>query len=660
MLAGRATEAGARLGGSRERDAAAGRPRHRDRLRRATATRRALYARRARRGRCRRSTRASACRRSRRWPAACRSWRRRSGALPEVVGDAGAARAARRCPTPGPTALDACARRRSRARAWPRAGLARAARSRWAATARRARCDAYARRHRRARGARADAGRHRRARTGRPADRRRPLPGGAAGRVARPAGATAATSCVLYAHAPPTLVPAGLRGRRARRRRARAARGGSSGTFAARARPRSARRAVRARLHRAARLRRRRSCWPSTTSRSSRTPSGSRAREGLRRRLLTAWSARRAARRADARRRSRPREIVRLHRPSTGARVRVVYLGRARRRSRRRSPRRAPLVLFVGSLFQRRRLDVLIDAFARVAAARPDARLEIVGENRTRAARGLRGAIAARGPRARASAARLGRRRRRSTALYRRGVGVRVPVATTRASASRRSRRWRTAPCRSCSTRRWRARSTATPRWRVADGPTLAADVAAALGRAARRRRGARARTCAAAAGRCWRATAGPTPRAAHARRASRRPPVPEPSLAIVIVSYNVRADLERCLRSLRGAPAAAADDDRRRRQRARPTARSTGCSATWPAVQAVDAGGNLGLRRAPTTSASAPRRASSCCCSTATPWCRRRDRRAGRRRCAPTPAPPPPVRAWSTPTAGPSCRSAR
>ena len=40
-------------------------------------------------------------------------------------------------------------------------------------------------------------------------------------------------------------------------------------------------------------------------------------------------------------------------------------------------------MLFVGSLFQRRRIDVLIDAFARVAAANPDAHLDIVGENRT-------------------------------------------------------------------------------------------------------------------------------------------------------------------------------------------------------------------------------------------------------------------------------------
>lgn len=44
---------------------------------------------------------------------------------------------------------------------------------------------------------------------------------------------------------------------------------------------------------------------------------------------------------------------------------------------------RPQVVLFVGSLFQRRRLDVLIEAFAALAPRHPDARLEIVGENRT-------------------------------------------------------------------------------------------------------------------------------------------------------------------------------------------------------------------------------------------------------------------------------------
>lgn len=73
---------------------------------------------------------------------------------------------------------------------------------------------------------------------------------------------------------------------------------------------------------------------------------------------------------------------------------------------------------------------------------------------------------------------------------------------------------------------------------------------------------------------------------------------MPERSLAIVIVSYNVRADLDRCLRSL----AAATPSD--------PTTitvvdnqSSDGTLGwlreAWPAVQAIDAGGNVGFARA-------------------------------------------------------------
>jgi glycosyltransferase involved in cell wall biosynthesis len=103
------------------------------------------------------------------------------------------------------------------------------------------------------------------------------------------------------------------------------------------------------------------------------------AREGLRRRQITAWAARRAhvvlAPSAFS-----AAEIVRF----TGvpeSRVRVVHLG-VRDVAGPAAPR-GPSVLFVGSLFQRRRIDVLIDAFARVAAGHPDAHLDIVGENRT-------------------------------------------------------------------------------------------------------------------------------------------------------------------------------------------------------------------------------------------------------------------------------------
>ena len=44
---------------------------------------------------------------------------------------------------------------------------------------------------------------------------------------------------------------------------------------------------------------------------------------------------------------------------------------------------RAPLVLFVGSLFNRRHIPELIDGFRRLAARMPEVRLEIVGDNRT-------------------------------------------------------------------------------------------------------------------------------------------------------------------------------------------------------------------------------------------------------------------------------------
>ena len=107
-------------------------------------------------------------------------------------------------------------------------------------------------------------------------------------------------------------------------------------------------------------------------------------REGARRRLLTAWSARRAKRVITDSEFSKG-EIAR----HIGVKdVRVIALGidRSDVRSDDRSNDRAnarPNVLFVGSLFQRRRVDRLIQAFDLVADRVPNARLEIVGENRT-------------------------------------------------------------------------------------------------------------------------------------------------------------------------------------------------------------------------------------------------------------------------------------
>ncbi len=71
-----------------------------------------------------------------------------------------------------------------------------------------------------------------------------------------------------------------------------------------------------------------------------------------------------------------------------------------------------------------------------------------------------------------------------------------------------------------------------------------------------------------------------------------------EPSLAIVIVSYNVRADLDRCLHSLAAqtmpGPATITVVDN---QSTDGTLAWLG--QAWPQVQAIDAGGNLGFARA-------------------------------------------------------------
>ena len=56
-----------------------------------------------------------------------------------------------------------------------------------------------------------------------------------------------------------------------------------------------------------------------------------------------------------------------------------------------------PRVLFVGSIFNRRHVPELVEGFARLARAHPDARLEIVGENRTSPHVDLAGTVRAAG-----------------------------------------------------------------------------------------------------------------------------------------------------------------------------------------------------------------------------------------------------------------------
>ena len=111
-----------------------------------------------------------------------------------------------------------------------------------------------------------------------------------------------------------------------------------------------------------------------------------------RRRLVTTLAARRARTVLTISAFSAREIVERLHLPA--ARVRVVPLAvtlprpaepRATGRPAPAGPglARDPLVLYVGSIFNRRHLPVLISAVARLAPRYPSLRLAIVGENRT-------------------------------------------------------------------------------------------------------------------------------------------------------------------------------------------------------------------------------------------------------------------------------------
>ena len=108
-------------------------------------------------------------------------------------------------------------------------------------------------------------------------------------------------------------------------------------------------------------------------------------REGARRRTMARLSARAAARVVTISQFSK-REIV-AHLGIDGSKIVVAYPGVADLKGPPRSVGRAlsgpPTVLFVGSIFNRRHVPELIDGFARLARAHADARLDIVGENRT-------------------------------------------------------------------------------------------------------------------------------------------------------------------------------------------------------------------------------------------------------------------------------------
>ena len=120
-------------------------------------------------------------------------------------------------------------------------------------------------------------------------------------------------------------------------------------------------------------------------------------REGPRRRWLATRSAA-AARTVVAVSEFSRREIL-THLNLAPKRVRVVHNGVATLTGVERPPAPAatPLILYVGALFTRRRLPVLLAAFERVVREVPDAELAIVGPDRTCPPEDLRGMAEASG-----------------------------------------------------------------------------------------------------------------------------------------------------------------------------------------------------------------------------------------------------------------------
>jgi glycosyltransferase involved in cell wall biosynthesis len=108
-------------------------------------------------------------------------------------------------------------------------------------------------------------------------------------------------------------------------------------------------------------------------------PDWFRPREGARRRLLTRQAARAAEVIFTDSAFSRDEIVERLG--AARDRIRIIPPGVTHRTSA--SSPREPLVLFVGSIFNRRRLPSTIAAFAAATAARPDARLVIAGADRS-------------------------------------------------------------------------------------------------------------------------------------------------------------------------------------------------------------------------------------------------------------------------------------
>src|SRR5213078_3952435 len=119
-------------------------------------------------------------------------------------------------------------------------------------------------------------------------------------------------------------------------------------------------------------------------------PEWFRPREGARRRLLTRQAARAAEVIFTISEFSKREIVERLSVPAD--RIRVTYPSVTPRTTP--AVTREPLVLYVGSVFNRRRLPATITAFAAATASRPDARLVIAGADRSYPAQDLAGLAA--------------------------------------------------------------------------------------------------------------------------------------------------------------------------------------------------------------------------------------------------------------------------
>ena len=114
-------------------------------------------------------------------------------------------------------------------------------------------------------------------------------------------------------------------------------------------------------------------------------------REGAKRRLIVEHSARRARAIVTISEFSKRELIERF--AIAADKVRVIAPGITHPTPR--TEHRSANVLFTGSIFNRRHLPDLIRAFAPIARAHPDARLDIAGDNRTYPAEDLMGVVAA-------------------------------------------------------------------------------------------------------------------------------------------------------------------------------------------------------------------------------------------------------------------------